>query len=388
MRFASAVSRAEAAADVTAELRGGVAEAAGDGLDLAVFFFTSHLAEAARAIARELRSALQPRVVAGVSSESIIGGDLEVEGQPGASLLVGRLPDVTLRPFRIGCDDWHALLSDDERLHQRVRAGETHVGQLVLADPFTTPIDPVLSRFDEVLQASTFGGMASGGTQPGSNVLILNDEAFTDGLVGVGLGGRVRIDTVVSQGCRPVGQPAVITRAEGNRVVELGRRPALEVAREVLAGFSEEENRLVRQGRLFLGVAINEYQKEFRRGDFLIRGVMGVDPASGSLAIGDHIRPGQTVQFHVRDAATAHEDLVELLEPQSWQGRPAGGLVFSCNGRGLRMFEEPGHDVRTTLSVLPGVPLAGFFAMGELGPVGGKSFIHGHTASLALFRPE
>jgi small ligand-binding sensory domain FIST len=132
-------------------------------------------------------------------------------------------------------------------------------------------------------------------------------------------------------------------------------------------------------------VAINEYKDEFKRGDFLVRGLMGVDQDSGGLAIGDHARAGQTIQFHVRDAASADEDLRELLAARNGQSTPAGALLFSCNGRGTRMFPTPDHDASVTREVLSGVPLAGFFAMGELGPVGGKSFMHGHTASLALF---
>jgi small ligand-binding sensory domain FIST len=196
----------------------------------------------------------------------------------------------------------------------------------------------------------------------------------------------VAIETVVSQGCRPVGRPVVVTRAEGQFIVELGKRPALEVAEEMLQALAPEEKALL-QGGLFVGVVINEYQTGFDRGDFLVRGLMGVDRARGALAVGDMVRAGQTVQFHVRDADTAHEDLIELLKPQGAASPPAGGLVFSCNGRGTRMFAEPHHDARTAAEALPGVPVAGFFAMGELGPVGGRSFIHGHTASLALFRP-
>jgi len=228
--------------------------------------------------------------------------------------------------------------------------------------------------------------MASGAQRPGGNLLIIDGVTHRGGAMGAGIGGDLRIDTVVSQGCRPVGDPVVITRVQGNAILELGRRPALEVAQAMLSRLPAEEQDLLRHG-LFLGVVINEYQDSFKRGDFLVRGIMGGDPKSGAVLVGDFVRSGQTVQFHVRDAATAHEDLVELLGPQAGAGTPAGALLFSCNGRGTRMFPEPDHDVRTTRSILGDVPVAGFFAMGELGPVGGKSFIHGHTASLALFRP-
>jgi small ligand-binding sensory domain FIST len=202
----------------------------------------------------------------------------------------------------------------------------------------------------------------------------------------VGFGGAVRLDTVVSQGCRSIGEPLVITRAEENRILELGRRPALQVAEELLSQLPAEDMELLRAGGLFVGLVINEYQERFGRGDFLIRSLLGADRETKALAIGDAARAGQTLQFHLRDAASADEELRELLAEEIGRGA-AGGLLFSCNGRGTRMFPEPNHDARVTREVLPGLPLAGFFAMGELGPVGGKSFIHGHTASLVLFRP-
>jgi small ligand-binding sensory domain FIST len=229
--------------------------------------------------------------------------------------------------------------------------------------------------------------MASAAHVPGGNRLFLDGAELEDGAVGVGLGGSLRVDTVVSQGCRPVGQPMVVTRVDDGAIAQLGRRQAYEVAHEMLTALPEDEQALIRKG-LFLGVVINEYRTEFTRGDFLVRGVLGVKPETGALAVGAAVRPGQTVQFHVRDAATAHEDLSDLLRPQGELGDAAGALLFSCNGRGVRMFDQPHHDASALNDALSGAPVAGFFAMGELGPIGGKSFIHGHTASVAVFRPE
>jgi small ligand-binding sensory domain FIST len=385
MKFVSTLSQAETGPGVAGDLAQGIEGRLGSAPDLAVLFFTSALVEEIEELVQGLRFAVRPGTLVGVSCEGVIGGDQEIERRPAASLLAGTLPGVTLRPFHIGAGEWRSLLEDDERLQQRAGTGEEHRGQLILADPFTTPVDDLLSRFDALFHKPTFGGMASGGPAPGANALILNDEIYTDGAIGIGFGGSLRLDTVVSQGCRPVGEPMVATRVDGNLILELGRRPALQAAQEMLERLPREELELVRNG-LFIGVAINEYRTEFHRGDFLVRGLMGADPDSGALAVGDSIRAGQTIQFQVRDATTAHEDLVELLGPQSGEAPAAGGLLFSCNGRGTRMFPEAHHDARTTLSLLPGLPLAGFFAMGELGPIGGKSFIHGHTASFALFR--
>ncbi len=385
MRFASAVSGAPDPEAMTQELLDGVRDVLPGSCHLAALFFTGPLSEAAPEMADRLREGLGAETFLGVSCESIIGRDQEIEMRPAASLLVGHLPDVRLRPFHIGHDEWPALLSEDELLQQRVGSGEDHRGQLVIGDPFSTPIDELLGTLDRTLRTPTFGGMASAARQPGGNVLILNDQTYTSGCIGVGFGGNVRIDTVVSQGCRPIGEPMVVTRSEQNVIFELGRRPALEAAQAMLQRLSDSEKQMLRGG-LLLGVVINEYQDRFGRGDFLVRSLMGADPESGALVVGDMVRAGQTVQFHVRDADTAHEDLEALLEPQASLSAPAGALMFSCNGRGSRMFAVPNHDAAVTLGVLPDLPLAGFFAMGELGPVGGRSFIHGHTASIALFR--
>lgn len=386
MRFASAISASATPDDITSELIAALRAGEPGETHLMVLFFTGPLREEAASIAHRLRSEFDPEVLLGVSCESVIGSDQEVEARPAVSVLLGSLPGVTLRPFHIGLDEWPQLLQDEERLQQRIGTGEAHRGQLILGDPFTTPIDQLLKCLDETMRAPTFGGMASAAHSPGRNLLVLNDEVFDDGVIGVGFGGPIRIDTVVSQGCRPIGEPMVVTRSEQNVVFELGRRPALEAAEEMLQRLPDDERRMLRGG-LLVGVVINEYQDHFERGDFLVRSLMGADRESGALVVGDLVRPGQTLQFHVRDADTAREDLVELLAPQSELAAPAGALIFSCNGRGTRMFSVPHHDARATLSVLPNLPLAGFFAMGELGPVGGKTFIHGHTASLALFRP-
>jgi small ligand-binding sensory domain FIST len=233
------------------------------------------------------------------------------------------------------------------------------------------------------------GGMASGSHAPGQNRLVLDGDVVNEGAVAVELDGPLTVRTVVSQGCRPIGRTAIVTKVERNVIRELGRRPALEVLRELFESLPEDDQELVQQG-LHIGRVINEYQDKFRRGDFLVRNVIGADE-EGGIAITDVVRVGQTVQFHVRDADTADEDLRSLLI-QERQARPGarigGALLFSCNGRGSRLFAEPHHDVATIHDLLGPVPVAGFFAMGEIGPVGGQNFVHGYTASIALFEEQ
>jgi small ligand-binding sensory domain FIST len=228
--------------------------------------------------------------------------------------------------------------------------------------------------------------MASGGAGPGDGPLVLDGAVVAGGAAGVLLRGPVGIRSIVSQGCRPVGRPMVITKGRENVIAELGGRTPLAQLQELWQSLAPAEQALMQRG-VHVGRVINEYQGEFQRGDFLVRNVLGLDRDSGALAITEHVRVGQTVQFHVRDAETADEDLHALLQLDlsAHERPPAGALVFSCNGRGTRLFKQPHHDARAVRSEAGAVPLAGFFAAGELGPVGGQNFIHGFTASVVLF---
>jgi hypothetical protein len=229
------------------------------------------------------------------------------------------------------------------------------------------------------------GGMASGGHAPGSNTLLVGPRSYDSGAVGAIIGGGVRVRPVVSQGCKPIGRPLVITKAEENVIVELGGRPALERLREIYGDLDDADRQLVRSS-LHVGRVASEYQESFQRGDFLVRNVVGADPDSGVIAVGDLVRTGQTIQFHVRDAASAHDDLHHLLSAQaSPASPPAGALVFTCNGRGSRLFPEASHDARCLQECLGPVAAAGFFAQGEIGPIGRRNCLHGFTASIALF---
>ena len=209
---------------------------------------------------------------------------------------------------------------------------------------------------------------------------VLNEQILDNGAVGVFVDRGVEVRTLVSQGCRPIGKPYVVTRAERNFVEELGGQPALERLQEIAAAASEEDRELLRGG-LHVGLVVDEHKAEFERGDFLVRNLLGADRESGALAVGDRVNVGQTVQFHVRDAAAADEDLRELLGGVDADA----ALLFTCNGRGRHLFGTPDHDAGLVEQMLGPIPVAGCFCAGEIGPVGGRNFLHGFTASLALF---
>jgi small ligand-binding sensory domain FIST len=388
MRFASALSDAESTADAVVETLQTV-QSSGVRPDVVFAFFTPHHADDAANWIENLWLELDPQVAVGCSAEGVIGPSREIEREPGLALLAGELPAVRLHPFHIGADDWRAMLADPERLVERVAFGPETRALIGFGDPFTTPLSQFLPLVDAACAgAPLIGGMASAGRQAGENLLVRNDEVLTDGFVGVSLAGAVGVETVVSQGARPIGRAMIITKGHDNVVEQLGGKPALQALREVVDEMSEPD-RLLLQNGLLIGRAISEYRDTFGRGDFLVRNLMGVDQDSGAIAITDFVKVGQTVQFHVRDAGTATEDLQLMLAPQrSRPGAAAGALLFSCNGRGTRMFDTACHDINAARSAMPDTPIAGFFAAGEIGPVGGKNFVHGHTASFALLRPR
>lgn len=392
MPFAAALSTRAATPDALAEVCDRVGEELGGSPDLAVAFFSPH--HEAEPIARELASRLSPRATLGCIAEAVIGNGREVEGQPAISVWAGKWPGtVRLAPFHLTLErtaDGPGLLGWPDALGRdpgRDPFAPARSAVLLLGDPFSFPTEAFLARMNEESPGlPVLGGMASGIRGAGQARLVQDGEVRTGGAVGVFLDGDLGLRWIVSQGCRPIGKHMVITKAEDNVIQELGGKTPFEQLRLLWDTLSPEEQQLFQQG-LHIGRVLNEYQGEFQRGDFLVRNVVGLERQSGALIITDHVRVGQTVQFQVRDAASADEDLHALLQLDlhAHERRPAGGLVFSCNGRGSRLFGAADHDAAAIRQEAGPIPLAGFFAMGELGPVGGQNFIHGFTASVALF---
>lgn len=392
--------------------------------DLVIMFFAGAHVQAAKAMAYVVRRRLAPGVLLGVSAEAVIGGDIELEGQGGVSMFAASLPGVSVKPFRL--DQLPAPKPggdfDPAAMALAAGMGDRHRATFLFADPFSVAMNALLPALDRARVASALkaepgtmiGGLASASPRAGGNALILDDDVLNAGAVGVSLSGAVRVDTVVSQGCRPFGHSMIVTGVRGQIVTTLGGRPALEVLQGMIEELDEPARELLKKG-VFLGRVVNEYKDRFGRGDFLVRNVIGGEEKTGSIAVADLLRVGQTVQFHLRDATTADEDLGLLLDGQKLHGPPAGAMLFTCNGRGKRLFGEPSHDAAAVSRAfalpepgeqlakagrrvapapiageagsLPMVPLAGFFAAGEIGPVGDGVFLHGQTAALALFRP-
>jgi len=371
-------------------------------VDLLLAFASGRHANELGEISAHLRRELAPGVALCVSGESLVASDQEIERTGALSAIAFTLPGTTLRPFRY--QDLHQSDPGDSVASAREAIGASDALRAVLffADPFSVPATTVVPDLSLAARASAskkgqgyrpiIGGLASASTSPGGNTLVLNDQIMRAGGVGVSISGDVRVDTIVSQGCRPIGKNFVITEGERNVIRKLGGRPAMKVLQEVLESASPHDQTLLKNG-LLVGRAVNEYQERFGRGDFLIRNIMGADAGTGVIAIGDSVRVGQTIRFHVRDATTANEDLALLLDAEQVRDPAIGGLLVSCNSRGTRLFSSPNHDASIIAGRLPStnpekpLPLAGFFAAGEIGPIGGPSFVHGHAACCAVFRP-
>ena len=388
MAFAAALSVASETERAIAEVCSQSLDRLGHRPDLALLFFSPHHTGAAESILAAVQKRVGAGCVLGCPGEAIVGNNQEIEDQPAVSLWLAQFPQgIRLDPFHLEVaktTESHSLVGWPDHLAD-VKPDRSAV--LLLGDPFSLPVDALLGQLNESHPGvRMMGGMASGVDKPGACCLLLGDRVLHRGAVGVLLDGPIRIQTIVSQGCRPIGRHMVITRGKDNIITALGGKPPLAQLQEMWEGLSPLDRALCQEG-LHLGRVINEYQDTFQRGDFLVRNVMGVDPDSGALAINDAIRVGQTVQFHVRDAQSAREDLRALLQTAANSGytRPGGGLLFTCNGRGTRLFSEAHHDARAVCAEFGDLPLAGFFAQGELGPVGGQNFIHGFTASVVLF---
>jgi len=335
-----------------------------------------------------LRLNAQIPLLAGCSGGGLVANSEEIENAGGLVLALYSLPDATLKAVRFTQDLVEAADTNHYWPVETGVAPDKVNSWLAFADPFHLDGERWMRSWNESYPAvPVYGGLASGNYPEPLSQIYLDGEVFEDGGVALAIGGDVTLDGVISQGCTPIGEEWTLTRVEQNLIRHIGNRPAYSVLSETVQQLTPEEQRKA-QGNLHIGLAVNEYLEEFHRGDFLVRNLIGGDPNSGVLAVAALPRPGQTIQFQRRDAAAASEDLAALLDRKKKQleGREIfGGCLFCCNGRGKNLFGRPCHDSHLVQAHFGPTDMAGFFCNGEIGPVGDKNFLHGFTASLALF---
>jgi small ligand-binding sensory domain FIST len=363
----------------------------GDTPDLAVAFASGHFAAQYEDVPAMIRDKLGPRVLFGCSAGGVIGGGREIERRPGFSLTAAHLPDVELLPFRVEGKDLPDMDASPDAWEEALKvSAENDPRFLLLIDPFSFPAQNFVVGLDYAFSKSVkIGGMASGGQRQGDNALFLGDKVYRSGAIGIALQGNIAVDTVVAQGCRPVGQLMSVTKNEQNLLLEMDERTPLEVLREIFSSASQRDRELM-QHSLFLGIVMDDFIEKPGQGDFLIRNIIGLDGRTGTMAIGEMLQEGQRVQFHLRDALTSAEDLATLLSKYATEREVdlcQGAMLFSCLGRGEYLYGRPDHDTDLFRSKIGALPLGGFFCNGEIGQVGGTTFLHGYTSSFGIFRP-
>jgi small ligand-binding sensory domain FIST len=387
IRYAAALSQHPIPVEAVGECVGDVLERFGNlKPDLVVVFATEHYVGAMPDINDAIQKLLEPESLIGCTAAAVAGGGLEVEDGPALSIWAAYWGGGRTTTFHLETVEeleGTRIVGWPEDL---VPSGTL----LLLADPFSFPTSDFLQMANANLRDLTvIGGIASAGRGPGGNRLLLNTRETTHGAVAVLLDARVPTWTAVSQGCRPIGQPMTITRSVRNVIHELAGQPAFVRLQEVAAAMPDEERELLRNG-LHLGIVVDEHKIDFARGDFLVRNVLGANPGDGSVTVGEFVEVGQTVQFHVRDAISADDDL-RIVAGRAIRGRrdATAALMFTCNGRGRHLFGMANHDAEVVQELGNGhVAMGGMFCGGEIGPIGGRAFLHGFTASLALFGDE
>lgn len=380
--------------------------------DLGLVFISSAFASEYSRLMPLLQERLNLDAIIGCCGGGIIGTNPqspaeEIEGEPALSLCLARLPGVTVRPFHLSSEQLPDLDSPPERWVEAIGVDPADRPQFILlVDPFYSGINDFLQGLDYAYPGSVkVGGLASGGL---SNItaVFCGSRQYQAEVVGMALCGDLVLETIVAQGCRPIGQPYRVTKGERNIILQLEQesdtgelspggsgesRSPLEALQELVQNLSEADRQLA-QNSLFVGVVRDEFKQKLEAGDFLIRNLLGVDPRVGAIAIGDRVRPGQRIQFHLRDAEASKQDLQALLtryrqeHPNSSQlAGNAGALMFSCLGRGEGLYGEPNFDSGQFQRYL-NIPLSGLFCNGEIGPVGDGTFLHGYTSVFGIVR--
>lgn len=399
MRWASSISDADdLASAVEACTEQLAAQLASVEVDLVLAFPSSHHRPAWHELPALIRDRFPAATVVGCSGGSVLGDGRELEGQAGLALAAARLPGVELTPFDIPTERTPdpAEAGDDpeaERARWNAAIGlddgpDPHL--LLFPDPLTWTGAECLASLDRAYPSGVkVGGLCSGGRRPGEHGLFCQRSLVHRGMVGLALRGNIELDTVVAQGCRPIGAPMFVTRCEGSVIIELDGRPAADALDKLLRSLPPPE-RARAQRSLFIGKVMDPTRERYEQGDFLIRNLIGVDPRNGAIGTAARLEPNAVIQFHVRDAETSNADLRVLLteQAQALRGKTtAGALMFSCLGRGRGLYGEPDHDSKLVREFLGAdLPIAGLFANGEIGPVGGRTHLHGYTSSVLLIR--
>lgn len=410
MQWVSALSTRPSLEAALKEVVGQAQQSLQGPADLGLVFISSAFASEYSRLMPLLEEHLSVPILIGSGAGGVIGmnqdGEAqEVEGEPAIALTLAYLPGVKIRAFHISAEELPDMDSPPDTWAELLKVPPQDQPQFILlADPFSAQINDLLQGLDYAYSGSVkVGGLASGGAMARNTALFCNYKLYREGTVGVALSGNIILEAIVAQGCRPIGRPYRVAAGERNIVLKVEEQTSLddatscglsqsplEALQELIQTLSEEDRQLA-QSSLFVGVVRDEFKVNLEQGDFLIRNLLGVDPKMGAIAIGDRVRPGQRIQFHLRDAHTSAEDLEMLLKryQQQIKGKSANvsaAVLFSCLGRGEGLYGEASFDSHLFSHYLNNIPLSGFFCNGEIGPVGNGTFLHGYTSVFGIFR--
>ena len=390
VKWRSALSSASSVEAAVKEVSSDLSADFPDGIDLMLIFVSPQHALRYREVALMLHESLEIRELIGCSGGGVAGAGREVESGPVLSVVAARLPEVGVRSFALDGEavldlakserGWQDLL-DLEAEHEPVF--------VLLANPFECPVEAYVDGLDRAFPDSKkLGGLASGGSGKESVALFLRSGVEEAGAVGVALWGDVAVETAVAQGCRPIGVPFILTHCENNLAVQLDGKPALHALDQVYGNLTPADRERFRRSP-HVGIGLHAGKSPYRQGDYLLRNVLGVDRERGVVAIGAHLQVGMEVRFHIRDAETSAEDVEAVLSRASDRvSGVCGALFFSCLGRGQGLYQSSGYDSSVFRKHFGDIALGGFFGNGEIGPVQGKTYLHGYTSVFGLFRPR
>lgn len=376
MDFAATLSTHPEPAVAAGEILGEIRDKLTAAPDLAVVFSSGGQIGSLPEMVDATHCLLMPHTLLAVTASGTIAGAEEVETGNSFSVWAGQTGDLTAVRLE--------MIPGSEPIIAGLPTFIEPGSILVLcAEPFTFDVTRLIAKLETDHPGVLLcGGIASAANAPGINRLWLDENEFSDGAVGVIFPPGVATP-MVSQGCRPIGRPWVITAGNTNIIRSLGGAPALTRLRETVAALDPVARRLASRG-LQIGFAASDHHDDPRQGDFLIRGIQGADSSTGAVAVGALVQVGQLVQFQLRDPAVASEDLTTIMAREKLSRKAEAALLFTCNGRGTHMFAVPNHDA-AIVSDYVGSAVGGMFCAGELGPVAGHNAVHTFTATALLF---
>ena len=390
MKWTTAISRATTLEAAVSEIAEELKKNHVGAMDLAVVFVSAHHASQYRLLPAMLHKSLTIRELVGCSGGGIIGGDREVESGPALSVTVAHLPEVGLKSFALDAEAVEALAARPKSWRELLELEPEHeINFILLPNPFACPAQRLLDGLDAAFPDSPkVGAMASGGKDRETTALFLRQGMEDAAVIGLVLWGDIQMETAVSQGCRPIGVPFILTHCHKNLAIQLDGEPAIKALDKVYGNLSKADRERFRSSP-HVGIGLHAGKHPFRQGDYLLRNVLGVDREKGAVALGARLKIGMELRFHIRDADTSAVDLDVVLDAAVNRVKePQGALLFSCLGRGEGLYGAPGHDSGVFKKYFKDVSLGGFFGNGEIGPVQGKTYLHGYTSAFAFFRSK